>query len=55
MLSLENKFRNNRIVLEYYKQELVLRLKIYERSGKYSQTNQSMLTLNVTEGQRGIF
>ena len=36
MLSLENKFRNNRIVLEYYKHELVLRLKIYERSGKYS-------------------
>ena len=36
MLSLENKFRNNRIVLEYYKHELVLHLKIYERSGKYS-------------------
>ena len=36
MLSLENKFRNNRIVSEYYKHELVLRLKIYERSGKYS-------------------
>ena len=27
MLSLENKFRNNRIVLEYYKHELVLRLR----------------------------
>ena len=36
MLSLENKFRNNRIVLEHYKHELVLRLKIYEQSGKYS-------------------
>ena len=36
MLSLESKFRNNRIVLEYYEHELVLRLKIYERSGKYS-------------------
>ena len=30
MLSLENKFRNNRIVLEYYKHELVLPLKIYD-------------------------
>ena len=38
LLSLENKLRNNRIVLEYYKQELLLRLKIYERSGIYSYT-----------------
>ena len=38
LLSLENKLRNNRIVLDYYKQELLLRLKIYERSGIYSYT-----------------
>ena len=38
LLSLENKLRNNRIVLDYYKQELLLRLKIYEPSGIYSYT-----------------
>ena len=38
LLSLENKLRNNRIVLDYYKQELLLRLKIHERSGIYSYT-----------------
>ena len=38
LLSLEHKLRNNRIVLDYYKQGLLLRLKIYERSGIYSYT-----------------
>ena len=30
MLSLENKFRGDEIVLEVFKQELILRQKIYE-------------------------
>ena len=32
LLSLENKDRNSNIVLEFIKQELTLRLKIYEQS-----------------------
>ena len=36
VLSLENKFRVNEIVLEVFKQELILRQKIYEKCEIYS-------------------
>ena len=36
VLSLENKFRGDEIVLEVFKQELILRQKIYERCEIYS-------------------